>query len=242
MLATESEATAPVTVAEPPPVLESGDTMRSREFLRRYERMPHVKKAELIEGVVYIGSPVRRVHAQPDGLIQTWLGTYAAQTPGTEALPNATVILDPDNTTQPDALLRLLTERGGRTRENAEGYLVGPPELVVEIAASSASIDLHDKLRAYRRSRVLEYLVWRTAEHRFDWFCLEEDEYLPQTPDAQGLLRSRTFPGLVLALKPLLDLDTAGVLAALETGLASDAHAAFGGTGCEGEHKSVESV
>jgi Uma2 family endonuclease len=228
MLAVGSDEARALMSAEPAPVLESGDTMRSREFLRRYERMPHVKKAELIEGVVYIGSPVRRVHAKPDGLIQTWLGTYAAHTPGTEALPNATVILDPDNTLQPDALLRLLPERGGRTRENAEGYLLGLPELVVEIAATSASIDLRDKLRAYRRSGVLEYLVWRTAEHRFDWFCLEEDEYQAQTPDAHGLLRSRTFPGLVLALQPLLDLDTAAVLAALETGLASNAHAAFG--------------
>lgn len=229
MLAVESEAARALAPAEAPPVLESGDTMRSREFLRRYERMPQVKKAELIEGVVYIGSPVRRVHARPDGLVHTWLGTYAAHTPGTEALPNATVILDPDNAPQPDALLRLLPERGGRTRENAEGYLVGPPELAVEIAASSASIDLRDKLRAYRRSGVLEYLVWRTAENRFDWFCLEEDEYRAQIPDAEGLLRSRTFPGLVLAVKPLLDMDTAAVLAALETGLASNAHAAFAG-------------
>ena len=113
----------------PPLALESGEFMHSREFLRRYERMPRVKKAELIEGVVYMGSPVSVRHAKPDGIIQVWLGTYASRHPDTEALPNATVILDAENTVQPDALLRRLPEHGGLTRVNDGGYLTGPPEL-----------------------------------------------------------------------------------------------------------------
>lgn len=196
--------------------LENGDFMHSREFLRRYERMPHAKKAELIGGVVYMGSPVSVQHARPAGVIQTWLGAYSSRHTETEALPNATVILDAENTVQPDALLRRLPEHGGRTRVNEDGYLAGPPELVVEIAASSASIDLRDKRRAYRRSGVMEYVVWIVAEERLEWFCLEDDEYRPQLPDADGLLRSRVFPGLRLPVASLLACNAATVLAALE--------------------------
>ncbi|MEB3343019.1 Uma2 family endonuclease [Okeania sp.] len=45
--------------------------------------------------------------------------------------------------------------------DRKDGYVEGAPELIVEISASSASIDLHDKLKAYRSNQVQEYLVWR---------------------------------------------------------------------------------
>jgi Uma2 family endonuclease len=189
--------------------------MHSREFLRRYECMPQVKKAELIEGIVYLGSPVSTNHAISDGIIHGWLALYAARNPSVQFMPNATVILDAENTVQPDALLRRLPEHGGLSRVNEDGYLAGPPELVVEVAASSASIDLRDKRRACCRNGVREYLVWLVAEARLEWFCLEEDEYRPQSPDAQGVLHSRGFPGLRLPVAPLLAGDTAKVLDAL---------------------------
>src|SRR5258708_21179146 len=86
--------------------LENGDRLTGREFLRRYEAMPKVKKAELIEGIVYMGSPVRYTqHAKPDSLIQSWLGYFVARTPGTEGASNPTDRLDIDNVPQPDALL-----------------------------------------------------------------------------------------------------------------------------------------
>jgi len=198
-----------------PPLLENGELLSSREFLRRYERMPRVKKAELIERIVYISSPVSVRHAEPDALIQAWLVSYASRHPDVRALTNATVILDAENTVQPDALLRRLPEHGGATRVTDDGYLAGPPELVVEIAASSASIDLRDKRRAYCRNGVREYLVWRVAEQTLDWFCLEEEEYRPQSPDAQGFLHSRTFPGLRLPVDALLTANAAQVLAGL---------------------------
>ena len=195
--------------------MESGELMHSREFLRRYQRMPQVKKAELIEGIVYMGSPVSTNHAIADGIIHGWLALYAARNPGVQFMPNATVILDPENTVQPDALLRRLPEHGGLSRVNEDGYLAGPPELIVEVASSSASIDLRDKRRAYCRNGVREYLVWLVAEARLEWFCLEDDEYRPQLPDAQGVLHSRVFPGLRLPVAPLLAGDTAKVLEAL---------------------------
>lgn len=213
----------------PPAVqpLENGDLLTAHEFLRRYGAMTYLKKAELIEGVVYMGSPVRLAHAEPDTLLQTWLGYYAAHTPGTAAAGNATVRLDADNVAQPDALLRLLPTCGGRSRVDAEGYLEGPPELVVEIAASSASIDLRDKLKVYRRTGVQEYLVWRTLENRFDWFVLEADDYQPNQPGGQESLQSRVFPGLCLHVEALLALNSARVLQMLQSSLTSPVHAAF---------------
>ena len=210
----ESRARSRTASSSPPP-LENGDHLTAVEFLRRYEAMPHIKKAELIEGVVYMGSPVSVHHGKPDALIQAWLVTYASQHPETEVCANTTVILDAENTVQPDALLRRLPEHGGLTRVNEAGYLTGPPELIVEVAASSASIDLRDKRRAYCRNGVREYLVWLVTEARLEWFCLEDDDYRPQLPDAQGMLHSRVFPGLRLPVAPLLAGDTAKVLAAL---------------------------
>ena len=116
---------------------------------------------------------------------------------------------------QPDALLHRLPEHDGLTRVNDDGYLTGPPELVVEVAASSASIDLRDKRRTYCRNGVREYLVWLLAEARLEWFCLEEDDYRPQLPDAEGVLHSRFFPGLRLPVAALLAGDTTRVLDAL---------------------------
>jgi Uma2 family endonuclease len=208
--------------------LENGDELAAAEFLRRYEAMPQIKKAELIEGIVYMPSPVRlEEHAEPDTISQMWLATYAARTPGTRAASNATVRLDADNVPQPDALLRLLPECGGRTKVDPSGYLLGPPELILEIAASSAAIDLHRKLRAYRRAGVREYLVWRTLDAQFDWFILDRDEYRANTPDGERLIHSPYFPGLTLALDALLACDSARVLDVLQAGFQTPAHAAF---------------
>jgi Uma2 family endonuclease len=220
MLAVQSKSGAAGGADSRPLPLENGEFMHSREFLRRYHTMPQIKKAELVEGVVYMGSPVSTSHAIPDGIIHGWLALYAAHHPGTQYMPNATVILDAENTVQPDALLRRLPEQGGATRVNEEGYLAGPPELIVEIAATSASIDLRDKRRAYCRNGVKEYLVWCVADERVEWFGLEDDEYRPQSPDAHGLLHSRVFPGLRLPVASLLACDTAKVLSVLSEGAA----------------------
>jgi Uma2 family endonuclease len=210
-----------------PPSLQNGDRLTTHEFLRRYEAMPEIKKAELVQGIVYMGSPVSTDHSEPDGLIQLWLATYAAMTPGVKCYPNTTVILGPANTPQPDACLCLPARGGGHTRLNEKNYLVGPPELVAEIAASSASLDLGDKMESYAMAGVREYLVWRTLERGFDWFALEDAEYAPVKPDAHGCLRSGTFPGLVLDVRALLARQAAKVLAVLQRGLASAAHKSF---------------
>ena len=49
--------------------LENGDRLSRLEFERRYQAMPELKKAELIEGRVYMASPVRIIHGQPTSRI-----------------------------------------------------------------------------------------------------------------------------------------------------------------------------
>jgi len=209
-------------------ILESGDRLTRLEFERRYQRMPQLKKAELVEGVVYVASPVRiQKHANPHARMITWLGVYEAATPSVMLANNATVRLDTENEPQPDALLRLDQAKGGQSQISADDYIEGAPELIVEIAASSASYDLHDKLRAYRRNRVREYLVWLTQEQQFRWYVLQEGEYIQQQPNLQGVLQSQVFPGLRLAVAALLARDMQRVLAVLQEGIESEEHQNF---------------
>ncbi len=217
----------PVPSLETPP-LHAGDRLSRAEFERRYQAHPEIKKAELIEGVVYMPTPVRfEQHGRPHSDMITWLGVYRAATPGVLVGDNATVRLDFENEVQPDALLRLEPKVGGRSHVTEDDYLEGPPELVVEIATSSAAYDLHDKRRVYARSGVLEYLVVQMYEQRLDWFILREGVYETLTPDANGVLRSEAFPGLWLQPSALWAGDLAAMLAVLREGLASPEHAAF---------------
>ena len=210
------------------PPLENGAHLSAREFLRRFEAMPEVKKAELVNGIVYMGSPVRLdQHGEPDNLMQTWLGNYAIATAGVKAATNTSVRLSSDDVPQPDALLRLVPECGGASRVDEKGYLQGAPELVVEVAASSASLDAQDKVASYRRAGIGEYLVWRTEDDAIDWWVLEGDEYQPLPAGQDGVLRSRLFPGLWLDAHALLARDGARLLSMLHQGLQTSEHSKF---------------
>lgn len=210
------------------PELRAGDVLTRDEFERRYEAMPHLKKAELVEGVVYLGSPVRQVqHGRPEHMLQRWLVYYEDHTPGVDVGGNVTVRLDHDNEPQPDLILRLPEAVGGRSRVSPDGFLEGPPELVIEVAASSVSCDLHQKLHAYRRNGVLEYLVHRVEDGEVDWFWLERGNYVRQAPDGNGVLKSRTFAGLWLDVRALLQDDARALKATVEHGCATAEHAAF---------------
>jgi len=167
-----------------------------------------------------VASPVRvSKHGNPHSRIITWLGTYEASTPGTMTCDNTTVRLDAENEPQPDALLRIDQAWGGQSRISEDDYIEGAPELIVEIAASSASYDLHDKMQVYRRNGVREYLVWLTQEQAFRWHVLQEGEYVLQSPDELGILHSQVFPWLQLAVTALLSGDMQRVLAVLQEGI-----------------------
>ncbi len=207
--------------------LENGDRLTRYEFERRYQAT-QIKKAELIEGVVYVASPVRATkHGRPHAAIIGWLMVYKAATPGVDVQDNATVRLDADNEPQPDALLRIEAELGGNSRISEDDYIEGSPELIAEIAASSASYDLNDKLNVYRRNGVKEYIVWQMYENRLDWFILKEGRYISLEPDKSGIIRSEVFPGLWLSVNALREGNLAEVLTVLQQGLQTDEHQKF---------------
>ncbi|NOZ06578.1 MAG: Uma2 family endonuclease [Chloroflexi bacterium] len=216
------------TAAPNVPPLESGDRLTLYEFERRYNAMPHIKKAELIEGVVHMPSPVHHLsHGKPHAQVMGLLAVYCASTSGVDLSDNTSVRLDADNEVQPDALLRLDPAFGGRCHITPDDYLEGAPELIMEIAATSASYDLHDKKKVYRRNGVQEYVVWRVYDERLDWFSLQTGEYVSLEAGADGVIHSLVFPGLWLNVPALLEGDLARVLAELQEGLASMEHTAF---------------
>lgn len=212
------------------PILEPGDRLTRAEFERRYEAMPHLKKAELIEGIVYMPASVRlRKHGSPHSRIIGWLSYYEGRTPGTTVGDNASARLDNDNMPQPDALLLVNPECGGQAVISEDDYIEGAPELVAEVSSSTVSFDLHTKLNVYRRSGAREYLVWRVVDVAFDWFVLRDGEYRRLPVDAAGLLKSETFPGLWLDVAALLAGRMGDVFDVLQKGIESREHAEFVG-------------
>lgn len=190
--------------------------------------MPHIQKAELIEGVVHMPAAVRwNQHAGPHADLITWLGVYRAYTPGVRAGDSGTMRMDLDNEPQPDAALVVEPSHGGQVRLSEDDYIEGAPELAAEIAASSVSIDLNSKFRVYRRNNVREYIVWRVQDREIDWFVLRNTEYERLTRDAEGTYRSAVFPGLWLAVPRMIEGDLAAVLQVLQHGLNTSEHAAY---------------
>jgi Uma2 family endonuclease len=225
MSATE---TVPGVRKLPVPPLENGDRLSRDEFERRYHAMPKNVKAELIRGVVYMASPARfEVHGRPDSRSTVWLGTYSAATPGTDFASNSTVRLTADSEPQPDSVLFIRPEFGGTVVLSEDDYIENSPDLIVEVAASSASIDLGAKFDAYANAGVREYIVWRTLDDAIDWFVLRDNNYVALTADAAGIIRSEVFPGLWFDVPAALRRDTAAILATLQQGLQSPEHARF---------------
>jgi Uma2 family endonuclease len=209
------------------PPLETGDRLSREEFERRYDAMPDLKKAELIEGVVFMPSPVKaRWHGGPQMEMATLMGTYMFATPGVEGYDNATIRLDLDNEPQPDLALMIEPSYGGQAKIDHDGYLSGAPEFIAEIAATSASIDLGTKFHVYRRNGVKEYLVWRVYDEKFDFFRLRQSQYEPVGSEI-GIYKSDHLPGLWIDTDALVKKDRGKALSTLMAGIQSAEHHAF---------------
>lgn len=225
--------TTPMIDPRPPagpsiPPLRDGDRLTADEFERRFDTMPDLKKAELIDGVVYMPPPVSdEEHGGPHFDVISWLGMYRSVTPGIAGGSESTLRLDPRSRPQPDAYLRIVPESGGQARRDPGGYLVGGPELIVEVAASSAPLDLGPKLNTYQRHGVRKYIVWHVPDRTVHWFALRGDRYDPLPPDPDGVYRSEVFPGLWLDPAALTGGDVSRLVQVLQQGTATPEHAAF---------------
>lgn len=219
---------SPQRSSERVPPLQPGDHLSRAEFERRYDATPDLRKAELIEGVVYMPPPVSQDnHSGPQFDLITWLGSYRVMTPGVRGGDNGSIRLDLSNEPQPDAFLYVLASHGGQARIGNDGYVEGAPEFIAEIAASSASYDLHNKKRVYCRNGVREYLVWRVLDRSIDWFLLQGGEYRAIQPDSDGLYWSQTLPGLCLDAAALLRGDLQTVMLRQQDALSDPRHARF---------------
>jgi Uma2 family endonuclease len=209
------------------PPLENGDRLTLHEFMRRYEAMPDYVRAELIEGIVYMASATRQKHhGRPHGWLANVISTYAMRT-GIDFGDSPTTELDAENAPEPDLMMLLPAELGGRAIVNEAGYINGPPDFIAEISASTVSMDLHGKLRAYQKNGVKEYVVWRVQEAAVDWFVLQDAKFIPLAADEHGIYRSQVFPGLWLNVPALLRRDAKALWATLDEGMATKGYREF---------------
>jgi Uma2 family endonuclease len=210
----------------PLPPLVEGQWLDQPTFHARYEAMPPGTRAELINGVVYMPSPIGPRHGVAQAPVIVWLHYYVERTPGLQMMGNATAVLGRKSEPEPDALLHILPEYGGQTRIEKK-YLTGPPELVAEVSHTTRYVDLGPKLEDYERAGVLEYVVSALEPDQVFWFVREGGKLVERPPDEDGLYRSTTFPGLWLDPQALIRDDGRRLREVVDHGCATPEHAAF---------------
>lgn len=207
--------------------LRNGEHLSRGEFERRWDATQGLKLAELIEGIVFMSPPISDVHGNSHSLLFRYLDRYAEATPGVRTRITTSLRLDNRNEYQPDCLLRIENPALARSRVSPDGYLEGAPEMIAEIAVTSADYDAHEKRGVYERLGVQEYLLWQVMDAQCHWLTLEDGEYVPLKPRPDGVSCSGVFPGLWLDLRALLAGDERRVGAVLSRGLKSADHTAF---------------
>ncbi len=209
------------------PLLESGYHLSADEFHARYKQMPESVRAELIEGIVYMASPLYSPHGDGHFLLTNILSIYEAETPGVTGSIATSVRLDGKNEFQPDIHLRIDPQCGGRTKNPDKTLIVGGPEFVVEISNTTLEMDLHEKFEVYLRDGVQEYLVWQLQEEKLDLFAQRAGEFEKVQLDAKGILRSKVLPGLWLNAPAILAVNKKAAIKTMRDGVKSTEHAAF---------------
>ena len=208
------------------PPLVAGERLDRVTFHERYEAMPPGTRAELVGGIVYMPSPLGVEHAERDGDISDWLGYYKRSTKGVRKALNATTQFGDYGELQPDCQLRIPEELGGQTRV-VGGFIVGAPELIVEVSKATRKYDLGPKKVDYERAGVQEYVFVGLDPEEVRWFVRREGRFVELLPGPDGIYRSEAFPGLWFEPRAFFAEDMDGLIAVLEQGLATPEHAAF---------------
>lgn len=216
----------PSTAHAVPPLLRDGDRLTRDEFLRRWDAMPGLKRAELINGVVSLASPVSRPNGRFSYLLNAWIAYYEMATPGVESGSGGTWLMSEADVPQPDLDLRILPAAGGLSRDQGN-YPAGTPELVVEVGQTTHSKDAGEKLRLYEREGVREYITVRPQRRQITWRASVRRKFTEILPAKNGFYRSRVFPGLWLDPAAFWNQDLPGLAAAVQAGVATLDHARF---------------
>lgn len=205
--------------------LVTGSFMSRDEFMKAYEAFPDDTSFELIEGIVQMASPVHSGHQRCEKILSRILDRFELETPGIEYLCEQTLHLGDDTTLEPDLLARVLPHFGGKCLDTPDGFLSGPPELVIEVSGSSLTNDLNRKRRVYARFGVREYLVFDLADHVCRWFDLTTSTELEI--DIDHICRLKSMPGCWLAIDAIFNDDFRQSIPVIQAGLASPEHRAF---------------
>lgn len=227
------------------PPLRDGDRLTADEFHRRYEAMPHIINANLINGVVYVTPHFRCAHGEANATLCGLFGSYTRRLHGIQELINITWRVDAHNEPQPNFVARYTSRRNGNSRYDSDGFLTGVPEFVGEIADDdTVELDAGPKRELYQRIGVREYFLWRVREKRIDWWGLVDGIYQPVPTDHAGVAHSRVFPGFRVNIPVLLRDDARQVADTIDTGLASPEYQAFatGGIGSSSQELFVRRV
>ena len=206
--------------------LREGEHLTPDEFLHRWDAMPDLKRAELVDGIVHMPSPLSYIHGDFEPRLSGWLTFYRLFTPQCVLLGNVTTRMSHDSVPQPDLSLRIPAELGGQSRIEGE-YPAGAPEFIVEVSHSTFARDSGVKQRLYERSGVREYLIVRPTKRQILWHELVNGKFQQIAPDPDGLYRSRIFPGLWLDPDALWNNDLKALYAVIERGAATEEHQAF---------------
>ena len=207
------------------PPLAAGQRLDRATFHERYAAMPPKTRAELIGGIVHMPSPMSSDHGDENGPVFIWLDYYAENTPGIRSNLGSSLLLDDLGEPQADVSLRVLPEYAGQVRHEG-GYIVGAPELVVEIARSSRKTDLGEKKADYERAGVREYIVVELEPDRIHWFIRRGDRFETLPPAPTGC----SVGGLSWALarsRGTLRRRSRRLRAVVDQGLATPEHADF---------------
>ena len=171
------------------------DKQTKRWTYEEYYQLNDDQRYEIIEGNLLMAPA-------PDTWHQSWIGELysilrdhvKSHRLGKVFLSPVDVVLDPENTVQPD-LVVVLNANLGIVQHRA---IFGTPDLLVELVSpSSVRRDRHVKKDLYARFGVKEYWIGDPARNALEVLTLKAERYeLHSSAGEKGKVASLLLPGL----------------------------------------------